>query len=430
MQIKLPYGDGFLTAELPDNTAILEPAQAEYNKELSQEELIEQALNEPIGSLGLAELVQKRSQEKAQSSSEALRVTIISSDHTRPVPSKLTMPFLLREIRKANPKAEITILVATGFHRGSTDEELRAKYGSEIFENERIVNHDCTNSPMVELGTLPSGGKLVLNELAINTDLLIAEGFIEPHFFAGYSGGRKSVLPGIASRVTVLANHCSEFIDNKKARAGITEGNPIHRDMIFAAQEAKLAFILNVVLDEDKKVIAAFAGDPFKAHEKGAAFVDTFSQVRPVFSDIVITSNGGYPLDQNIYQAVKSVSAADASCNPGGVIIVASECRDGHGGEVMYQSFKEASSVEEVHQKIMDTPATQTVPDQWQTQFYSDIMKRNTLIMISDPKNKEIIEDMYMLYAANLDEALKLAYDRKPGAQVTVIPNGISVIVK
>ena len=161
MQIKLPYGDGFLTAELPDNTAILEPAQAEYNKELSQEELIEQALNEPIGSLGLAELVQKRSQEKAQSSSEALRVTIISSDHTRPVPSKLTMPFLLREIRKANPKAEITILVATGFHRGSTDEELRAKYGSEIFENERIVNHDCTNSPMVELGTLPSGGKLV-----------------------------------------------------------------------------------------------------------------------------------------------------------------------------------------------------------------------------------------------------------------------------
>ena len=140
-----------------------------------------------------------------------------------------------------------------------------------------------------------------------HADLLISEGFIEPHFFAGFSGGRKSVLPGIASKITVLANHCAEFIGSPFARTGILEGNPIHKDMLYAAKAAKLAFICNVVIDADKKVIAAFAGDREQAHYKGVEFELSMAGVKPIPADIVISTNGGYPLDQNVYQSAKGM---------------------------------------------------------------------------------------------------------------------------
>ena len=158
-------------------------------------------------------------------------------------------------------------------HRPTTHDELVAKYGEEIVAKEHIVIHRSrVDEDMISIGTLPSGGECLLNKWAINTDLLVAEGFIEPHFFAGMSGGRKSVLPGVASKITVLANHCSEFINSPYARTGVLDGNPIHRDMLYAAKVAKLAFICNVVIDADKKVIAAFAGDREEAHYKGVEF--------------------------------------------------------------------------------------------------------------------------------------------------------------
>lgn len=421
-RVEVPFGHGFLSVSVDDDTPVLTPGDAQYDTTTSQSDKVKAALENPIGSERLADLASAERGVKT--------VVVISSDHTRPVPSKITMPLILKEIRSKNPEVDITILVATGFHRGSTHEELVSKYGDEIVANERIINHDCTTSPTVSLGVLPSGAECVINKLAVECDLLVAEGFIEPHFFAGYSGSRKSVLPGVASRITVLGNHCSKFIDNKKSRAGILEGNPIHTDMIDAAEKANLAFIVNVVLNEDKEVIAAFTGDRTQAHAQGCDFVDTFSQVKPVISDIVITSNGGYPLDQNVYQAVKSISAADATCKPGGVIICASECSDGHGGEVMYETFKAAKSPAAVHAEIMATPMDKTVPDQWQTQFYADIMMRNTIIMVSDPKNKEIIEDMFMIYASDLEDALAKAREIKPDGSLAIIPNGISVIVK
>lgn len=420
--VEVPFGHGVMGLDVPDDTPVLTPGEASYDTSASQSDLVQAALEQPIESMRLRDLASVDRGVKT--------VVIISSDHTRPVPSKITMPLLLEEIRAQNPEVDITILVATGFHRGSTHEELVSKYGEEIVAREKIVNHDCTTSPTVSLGTLPSGAECVINKLAVECDLLVAEGFIEPHFFAGYSGSRKSVLPGVASRVTVLGNHCSEFIDNKRARAGILEGNPIHKDMVDAAEKARLAFILNVVLNEEKEIIAAYAGNRLAAHAQGCAFVDTFSQVKPVMSDIVITSNGGYPLDQNIYQAVKSISAADATCIPGGVIICVSECCDGHGGEVMYETFRDAQSPAEVHEFIMATPMDKTVPDQWQTQFYADIMMRNTIIMVSDPKNREVIEDMFMIYAADLEEAYAKAREIKPQGSLAIIPNGISVIVK
>ena len=180
------------------------------------------------------------------------------------------------------------------------------KFGQDIVDNEEIINHVSTDeSSLINVGTLPSGGELYLNKLAIETELLIAEGFIEPHFFAGFSGGRKSILPGIASAKTIMANHCSEFINSNHARTGIIKDNPIHKDMLYAAEKANLAFILNVVIDEEKNIINAFAGDSQLAHEEGCKFVMELSSVKSIQADIVISSNGGYPLDQNIYQVCK-----------------------------------------------------------------------------------------------------------------------------
>ena len=175
-------------------------------------------------------------------------------------------------------------------------------------DRERIVIHDSRDAASnVKIGVLPSGADCVIDRLAVETDLLVAEGFIEPHFFAGFSGGRKSVLPGVCDQVTVLGNHCSKFIASPFARTGVLDGNPLHGDMLAAAQMAKLAYIVNVVIDEDKRVPAAFAGDPVKAHRRGCDLLLGYCQVKPrQRGDIVISSNGGYPLDQNIYQTVRA----------------------------------------------------------------------------------------------------------------------------
>lgn len=326
-RINLPYGKGKLTIEIPKErlAGILLSKAHDYRAKMGEEELVRDALLHPVGTPRLRELARGKD-----------NIVLIASDHTRPVPSKVIMPAVLEEIRQGNPDAKITVLIATGFHRPTTREELISKFGEDMVDHPdiRFVVHESGKpEDMVSLGKLPSGGELLINKIAWEADLLISEGFIEPHFFAGFSGGRKSVLPGVSSRTTVLANHCSEFIDDSHARTGILEGNPIHRDMIYAAGKAKLAFIINVVLDEDKKVIEAFAGHYEKAHEKGCRFVDQLSGVDAVPSDIVISTNGGYPLDQNIYQSVKGMTAAEATCRPGGVIIMAASCIDGHGGK-------------------------------------------------------------------------------------------------
>ena len=419
-QVKLPYGKEFIELEVGDDVDILVSQAGDFKAEKSQEDLVKEALNNPIGTEKLSELVKGKK-----------TITIISSDHTRPVPSAITMPILLEEIRSTNPDAEITILIATGFHRPTTHEELVAKYGQEIVDNENIVVHKSgVDEDMVELDTLPSGGRLLLNKHAINADLLIAEGFIEPHFFAGFSGGRKSVLPGIASEKTVLANHCSKFIASDYSRTGILEENPIHKDMEFAAEQAKLAFILNVVIDAEKKIINAFAGHRVKAHYEGTEFVRGLSTIDGVNADIAVTSNGGYPLDQNVYQSVKSMTAAEAAAADDGIIIEVSRCNDGHGGESFYKTFKEAAVPKDIEDRVLRIPMEETIADQWEIQILARILVRHKVIFVTDPENKQLIEDMHMTYAESLEEALKMAKEIKgEDAKVAFVPDGVSVIV-
>ncbi|MGV8980892.1 nickel-dependent lactate racemase [Clostridium sp.] len=422
-KIKIPYSKRFLDIDLPDENlvAILESKAHAYKVENTQQEIVNKALDNPIGSKKLEELVKG-----------VKDLVLITSDHTRPVPSKVTLPILLSRIRSANPKIKITILIATGFHRPTTREEMIDKFGQDIVDNEVIINHVSEDySSMVSVGTLPSGGELLLNKIAMEAELLISEGFIEPHFFAGFSGGRKSVLPGVASAKTVMANHCSEFIASEYARSGVIENNPIHRDMLYAAKEAKLAFILNVVIDSNKKVINAFAGDSELAHSSGCKFVMELASVKAVKADIVISTNGGYPLDQNIYQSVKGMTAAEATCKDGGVIIMVSACNDGHGGQSFYDNIANAKSPREVLDRVLKVGRNDTAPDQWEFQILARILNAHTVILVTDMCEPEMITKMHMKHATTFEKALQMAFEIKGNdAKITVIPDGVSVVVK
>ena len=418
--ISIPYGKSNLTYDFP-YSGLLTSRVDQLKSDKSGLELVRQAMANPIGSPKLAELAVGKN-----------TCTIIISDHTRPVPSRDILPPVLEELRQGNPDIQITLLVATGFHRPTTTAELEAKLGPEIAGREKILVHDAFDPDSnVEIGILPSGAPLVIDRAAVETDLLIAEGFIEPHFFAGFSGGRKSVLPGVCDKTTVLGNHCGEFIASPFARTGILEGNPLHIDMVAAAEMAKLAFIVNVVIDDDKKTVAAFAGDFREAHEAGVAFLRPYCEVKAVPGDIVITSNGGAPLDQNIYQSVKGLTAAEASAKEGAVLIMCAQLADGTGGEGFYTSLRDCESPAAHFAQCAATPQNETIPDQWESQILARILMKHRIIFVSRPEIEQTLREMKLDYAPDLPTALAMAKaDRGENAEVTVIPNGISVMVK
>lgn len=421
--IPLPYGKGTISLSLEENRMIdvLTSRITSYTPDASQEELVIRAMAEPIGSPALRELAKDKN-----------NIVLIASDHTRPVPSKVIVPQMLKEIREGNPAAKVTILIATGCHRETTVEELREKFGDEILEKEHIVIHDCDTKAITDFGLLPSGGPLLINSIAAEADLLVAEGFIEPHFFAGFSGGRKSVLPGVAARKVVLANHNGRFIADPNSRTGNLKDNPIHRDMIYAAKKAGLAYIVNVVLNEKHEVIYAAAGDAKKAHEAGCAFLSGYCGVQPqAETDIVITTNGGYPLDQNIYQSVKGMTAAEQAVRKGGVIIMCSKCDDGHGGKVFYETFRNEKDLNRMMDTFIRTPPEETIIDQWQSQIFARVLLKASVIFVSDV-NDALVEDMHMIPAHTLQEALEKAEKivGSDDASVTVIPDGVGVIVE
>lgn len=418
--ISIPYGKKKLSwqGELK-YSEILEPW---FDKAalFSEEKLIDDAMKNPIGS--------KRLQELAKGKKTA---TIIISDHTRPVPSRLILPPMLTALRKGSPEIQITLLVATGCHRKTTTEELKQKLGRQIYAEEIIRVHDCDDKKnMICIGELPSGASLKVNRLAVETDLLLAEGFIEPHFFAGFSGGRKSVLPGICARKTVMENHCATFIGDEKSSAGNLEGNPVHADMVAAAKMAKLKYIVNVVLDRNKKVIYAVAGEPEMAHRAGCKMVSDFYGITPKQKgDIIITSNGGAPLDQNIYQTVKSLSTAEKAAAPGAVIIECAECADGIGGKGFYEAMLNCKDPGELLEKIRKIEPEKTTPDQWQYQILCRILKKHKVIFVTRPELKNAVTDMKMEYCSSLEEAIRNAMNGNRNKHVLIIPDGISTII-
>lgn len=421
--LSFPYGRTTLNCRLEADElkAVLTSSLKDYQAALSEEDLVRKALENPIGCPRLAQL-----------SAGKKNITVITSDHTRPMPSRITMPLLLSEIRKGSPEACISILVATGTHRAATREELLERFGDEIVSQENIYIHNCDDaSSMTILGDTPGGNTIAINRLAAEADLLIAEGFIEPHFFAGFSGGRKSIMPGIASRGSIMYNHCAPWIADPHSVMGSLEHNPIHEDMVFAARKSGLAFILNVVLNHKKEIIGAYAGDMEEAHREGVAFLSSLCACPASPADIVIVSNGGFPLDQNIYQSVKGMATAARTCRKGGVIIIVSQCADGHGGESFYHTFSSEPDTKKIMDSILSQDPKATIPDQWQSQILCSILLHHPVILVSDVP-KEMAKKMHLLPASSIEEAVQQAKSilKLPSPSITAVMDGPSIIIQ
>ena len=418
--IPIPYYTSTLALHVEEENlkAVLTAKMHGFHAEKSQEQLVLDALEHPVDSPRLRTLAEGKR-----------KIVIVTSDHTRAVPSKITLPLLLKEIRSGNPDADITILIATGLHRPTTEEEQRRMFGDEIVDHEKIaINNAFAPEQFVELCTLPSGAVFQVNRLAAECDLLVTEGFVEPHFFAGFSGGRKSILPGICSERTVNENHSYKAVSHPRSNSGMLKDNPIHADMLCAAKAVNVQFIFNVALDGEKKIVAAWAGDLEQAHEAGVAFIRQWSQCPVVTGDIVVTSNGGYPLDQNLYQSPKAMATAEACAGEDGVIIMCCSCCDGMGGAHFGQLIQRGTP-DEIDRYLSSIPPEKTIPEQWCTQVCVRVLRKHPVILVTTFLNHDEVRKANMIPASTPDEALEIAYRLKgEQASVVVIPDGVSVL--
>lgn len=418
--IPIPYYTSTLALHVEEENlkAVLTAKMHGFHAEKSQEQLVLDALEHPVGSPRLRTLAEGKR-----------KIVIVTSDHTRAVPSKITLPLLLKEIRSGNPDADITILIATGLHRPTTEEEQRRMFGDVIVDHEKIaINNAFAPEQFVELCTLPSGAVFQVNRLAAECDLLVTEGFVEPHFFAGFSGGRKSILPGICSERTVNENHSYKAVSHPRSNSGMLKDNPIHADMLCAAKAVNVQFIFNVALDGEKKIVAAWAGDLEQAHEAGVAFIRQWSQCPVVTGDIVVTSNGGYPLDQNLYQSPKAMATAEACAGEDGVIIMCCSCCDGMGGAHFGQLIQRGTP-DEIDRYLSSIPPEKTIPEQWCTQVCVRVLRKHPVILVTTFLSHDEVRKANMIPASTPDEALEIAYRLKgEQASVVVIPDGVSVL--
>ena len=418
--IPIPYYTSTLNLHVDEENlkAVLTAKMHGFHAEKTQEQLVLDALEHPVGSPRLRELAKDKQ-----------KIVIVTSDHTRAVPSKITLPLLLQEIRSGNPQADIAILIATGLHRPTTEEEQRRMFGDDIVDHEKIaINNAFDPEQFVELCTLPSGAVFQVNKLAAQCDLLVTEGFVEPHFFAGFSGGRKSILPGVCSERTVNENHSYKAVSHPHSNSGMLKDNPIHADMLCAAKAVNVQFIFNVALDGEKKIVAAWAGDLEKAHEAGVAFIRQWSQCPVVTGDIVVTSNGGYPLDQNLYQSPKAMATAEACAGEDGVIIMCCSCCDGMGG-AHFGEILQRGTPDEIDRYLSEIPPQKTIPEQWCAQVCVRVLRKHQVILVTTFLDHDEVRRANMIPASTPDEALEIAYRLKgEHASVVVIPDGVSVL--
>ncbi len=418
MKIKLAYGKTGLDLVLPDDAPVTIVAPQHVDGLPDPASAIRRALRQPIASPPLQALV--RSSDK---------VGIAFSDLTRPTPNGLLLPALCDELAAAPPD-HIVLFNGTGTHRANTDAELRTMLGDAIVDRYRIVQNDAMDrASHVCVGTTRSGNAVWLHREFVECDVRILTGFIEPHFFAGFSGGGKAVMPGLALLETVLRNHNARNIDSPQARWGVTAGNPLWEEVREAAAMARPSFLLNVTLNREKEITRVLAGDWQAAHAQGCAFVkDTAMVPLPEPFDIVVSTNSGYPLDLNLYQAVKGMSAAAQVVRPGGSIIVAAECWEGipeHGEYA--RLLREAPNLSALLEAIR-APGY-AVQDMWEAQLHALIALRADVYVHSEYLSDAQITGAHLRPCRDIAEtvgALRAKYG--PQARICVLPEGPQTI--
>ena len=426
MQIHLAYGKEGLDLELPDtlNVTVIEPRFVEG---LADEAgALRDALRAPIGSPPLRAVVKPGD-----------RVGIVFSDITRATPHGLILPAVLAELAHV-PTEQITLFCALGTHRPNTEDELRTMFAmsgtpeiaEQLLSTYRIVQNDSFDAEtQVKIGETSRGHELWLNREVAACDVKVLTGFIEPHFFAGFSGGGKALMPGMAGLRTVLGNHDAGNIGSPNSTWGITHGNPIWEEVMEAADMIGGAFLVNVALNKLKQITGVFAGELHQAHAAGCAFVqETAMAPVPEAFDIVVTTNSGYPLDLNLYQAVKGMSAAAKVVKEGGMIICAAECWDGIPEHGLYgQLLREADSPQALLERIL-TPGF-LMQDQWQAQIQAQIQMRADVRLFAEGLSDEQIVQSLLTPCRDIAATIiERAAAIGPQCTICVLPEGPQTI--
>ncbi len=418
MPIRLAYGKTGLPLHLDDtlNVTVVEPRYASAVPDPAS--AVREALRCPMGCAALRELVRP-----------GMTIGVVFSDITRPAPNSLLLGAVLNEIRGVG-NVDVILFNALGTHRPNSEAELRAMLGDGTFERSRIVQNDCLDpSTQVNVGTTSRGHEAWLNAEFMRCDLKILTGFIEPHLFAGFSGGGKAVMPGLAGQRTVLGNHDAGMVGHPKAIWGVTHGNPIWEEIREVALRAGPLFLLNVSLNRDKAVTGVFAGDLDEAHAAGCAFVKRSAMVAvPEPFDIVITTNSGYPLDLNLYQSVKGMRAAEQIVRPGGAIIIATSCWDGIPEHGLYgKLLREARSPRELLDRVCAPGFLEQ--DQWQAHVQALVQLKAEVHVRSDGLSDEQIRGALLIPCRRIEDTVaELVRKYGRGASICLMPEGPQTI--
>jgi len=417
MRVKLAYGREGLWVDLPDrNVTVVDPRFVEGLPD--EEAAIIQALRRPLGTPPLREMVKPED-----------TVAIVFSDITRPTPNDRLLPPLLGELCHV-PREQIVLINATGMHRLNTEEELRGMLGDGVVDDYRIVQHDAWDeSGMVNLGQTRFGHEILVNHTYAEATVKILTGFIEPHFFAGFSGGPKAVLPGVAGVRLVLENHSAAMLDHPGATWGVTAGNPVWEEMLEVALKTDPTFLLNVTLNRERAITGVYAGSLQAGHQAGTAAVRQAAMVRVEAPfDVVITSNSGYPLDLNLYQAVKGMSAAAQVVREGGSIIIAAECWDGVPDHGEYKNILQMADSPQALLEVVRRPGF-LMADQWEAHVQARVQCRAAVYVKNSYLSDDEIRAALLHPCHQIEETLaELLACYGPDARICVLPEGPQTI--
>jgi len=417
LRLRLDYGSDGLEVNLPEERlTVIEPMPRPAVPDAHATLL--DAIRAPLDSAPLRELVRP-----------GQRVAISVCDITRAQPRIEMLRALFDEMAHVSP-ADVTILIATGTHRTNTAPELERMLGPDILRRYRVINHDSrAPATLGRAGTTSTGVPVFLNREWLDADFRITTGFVEPHFFAGFSGGPKMAAPGLAGLETVMILHDVHHIGHPLATWGVTEGNPVHDDVREIARMVPVHFAVDVTLNREQKITAAFAGDVFAEHRAACAYAKgTAMRQVPSPFDLVLTTNSGYPLDQNLYQAVKGMSAAAKIVKPGGTIVCAAECRDGlpsHGayGKVLGSAATPAALLE-----MISTPGY-SVPDQWQVQVQAQIQTKADVLVKTDGLRPDEVRAAHFTPIDDIEETVReRLLHAGPASTLCVLPQGPQTI--
>jgi nickel-dependent lactate racemase len=412
MKINLAYGQGHLPIDLPDDrTTVIEPT---HHPGLADEkDAVRAALASPIGARPLREWIKAGD-----------RVCIAFTDLTRATPNERHIPWLLEYLAHV-PREQILLLNQTGTHRPNTKIELEHLLTAEVVRNYRVINHEPENAAaLAQFGTMRDGTPALINRRLAEADVRIITGFIEPHVFAGFSGGIKGIIPGCGGLRSIMSNHGFKNIGDPGATFGVTTGNPLWEELREVALRVGPSFLLNVSLNDQRKITGVFAGDMIEAHRTGCEFVrqSAMQKVKSPFQ-IVVTTNSGYPLDLNLYQGVKGMSAGARILEKGGLLILACECREGIPPNSPLEKLLHSASGGEEILAMLSAPGF-VRPEQWQAQIQA-LIQRQADVLLYSSLPEAVVRSAFLKSCRDIEAAVRQRLEALgPGARVAVLPQG------